>query len=421
MLVARLQMRLQREFGIDVPIKAIYANPTVAGLAEADADASTTQAVSDATAGLGDVPAVPERSATTPPRHVLLTGASGFLGVYLLEALLRRGVRVTCLVRARTDEDALRAMRQRATDAGRAIDWQRVDVARGDLGLPDLGLTAAWRGSLARHVDAIVHCGAWVHHRLGYRTLRATNVVATGALLRLALEARRKTFCLVSTESVGHALQGVSERGDVAADAAAHPPASDMGYVLSKWVAEQWVADAHRRFGLDAIIARPGNITGDTRTGYSNYASNHFWRLVKGCVTMGRYPETPMTVEMTPVDVLAERIAALSTDAAPGLRVANLGNPTRIPWSTLMRQVAEIGGWTIEACPAAEWQRALAAVDETHPLWSLRDLYLGDPSAGHGRDLVEARAPAADVETLNAEPLLALYVRFLQTEGYLPT
>ena len=288
----------------------------------------------------------------------------------------------------------------------------------GDLGAPDLGLSANTSTELARTMDAIIHCGAWVHHLLGYQTLRAANVTATGSLLRLALQERRKSFCLVSTEGVGYALEDMTHLADYVADAAAHPPLTDSGYVLSKWVAEQWVADANRRFGLDAIIVRPGNITGDTSSGYSNYANNHFWNLVKGCIMLGRYPLSPMSVEMTPVDTLAQRIVALATNGEPGLRLANLGNPERLPWPAFMQRLAHLGGWTIEGCTAAEWRQALRHLDAANPLYLLRDLYLKEPSD----EAPEPHSPSAGVAATDAyDSLMALYVGYLRAQGFLPT
>lgn len=39
-----------------------------------------------------------------------------------------------------------------------------------------------------------------------------------------------------------------------------NPPVVDSGYLLTKWVGEQLVAQCAARYGLPAVIARPGNI-----------------------------------------------------------------------------------------------------------------------------------------------------------------
>jgi thioester reductase-like protein len=118
--------------------------------------------------------------------------------------------------------------------------------------------------------------------------MKDANVGSTEALLRVALTHRQKPFCFVSTLSVGEMLAGAVRVDARVIDAR---PMLDNGYLLTKWVSEQRVAECARRFGLPTVIARPGNIIGDSRTGFSNFAHNHFclfclsrWYAGLGCV-----------------------------------------------------------------------------------------------------------------------------------------
>jgi thioester reductase-like protein len=77
---------------------------------------------------------------------------------------------------------------------------------------------------------------------------------------------------------------------------------------------------------LPTAIARPGNITGDNSTGFSNFAHHHFWLFNKSCPQLGVYPETAQDVEMTPVDLLADAVIALALHPRAGFHVANLRN-----------------------------------------------------------------------------------------------
>ncbi|MDW2611950.1 SDR family oxidoreductase, partial [Escherichia coli] len=75
------------------------------------------------------------------PGLTLLTGATGFLGIYLLRSLLLAGTQsVLCMVRARTHEHALARLRENAMRYGIAdeIDFSRVEVCLGDVGLRNL-------------------------------------------------------------------------------------------------------------------------------------------------------------------------------------------------------------------------------------------------------------------------------------------
>jgi thioester reductase-like protein len=275
-----------------------------------------------------------------PLRSVLLTGASGFLGIFLLAELTRRVEVVHCLELAADEAQGREAIRRQARAARLEIELGRVRVLRGDLAKPALRLPADKRSRLAGDVDAILHCGAFVHHLHSYHTMKAANVDGTAELPRLALEGTRKPFCYVSTLSVATWLSGE----DVAHESiVTGTPRVDNGYVLTKWVSEHLVARCSARYGLPAVIARPGNITGASDTGYSNYADNHFWLFVRGCLQLGAFPDMPPRVEMMPVDVVARAIVALALAPRERLLVANLCNPRQLSERDFFAQLAHNG------------------------------------------------------------------------------
>ncbi len=267
-------------------------HPPAAAAAQVDADLALPVAprVTDVGAAIGTV---------------LLTGATGFLGAHLVEALRGRGLRVVCLVRS--PDSASAAARLAAALAARAIpiavDGDRVRVVVADLAAPELGLTATARAGLAASVDAIVHAGATVSWLASYPALRAPNVLGTVALLALAAR-RGLPFHHVSTIST------VPVDGDE--DSALTLAAAHLGtpYALSKWVAEQHVRRAGAA-GLPVAIYRPAMIAGHTRRGVGN-PDDFLSRYLAGMLELGRYLDRDdAIVDMTPVDFVAEAIAAL--------------------------------------------------------------------------------------------------------------
>ena len=426
LLAARLQTMLRQQLDLDISTTALYAEPTIAGIAGGGPDSAISQAVAAAQSAITlDGPVAPKVASDSPP-SVLHTGATGFLGSYLLGSLLDRASRVTCIVRGTSRDEAQASLARHAREAGLDIDFSRVDVVLGDLAAPGLGLSAEDSRRLADTIDVIVHCGAWVHHLYSYATLRSSNVDATVDLVRLALGgARRASMCFVSTESVAEALDGITSVAEEVLDPQAFPPISDSGYLLTKWVAEQLVAGAVRDHGLDAIIARPGNITGDTRTGFSNYGSNHFWLFTKACVQLGAVPRLNSIVETTPVDVLADAIATLSLEHTPGLRVANLSNPVSVSWVDWLTTVTDLTDTPLVVEDPATWQGRLADITEENALWSLRSLYSGDLGGEFVPvDRKRTQAELADLGSPTASDphaLAALYVPYLIEEGFLPS
>ncbi|MBM3273636.1 MAG: SDR family oxidoreductase [Candidatus Sericytochromatia bacterium] len=200
-------------------------------------------------------------------------------------------------------------------------------------------------------------------------------------------------------------------------------PPVDNGYILTKWAAERLVARVAEHYGIPAIIARPGNITGSTRTGYTNYASNHFWLFNKGCLQLGHFPDVPAVVEMMPVDILARAIAALSLTATDGLFVANLANPARISQHRFFELLAAAGS-TAKPQAVPDWQREVAAVGEDNGLSTIKDFYLGELAA-EDPDIVQA-ATLARLGDLgvpfeaDCAGLVPTYVKYLSAEGFLP-
>lgn len=420
LLAVRMQAAVRKGLGLEFAMGEFYGAPTIEALASGHRISHITQAIADAQAGVVVAQPAARQVELTRPHSVLLTGASGFLGLFLLSELTRQVAAVYCLMRCRDEADGLAILRKQAQTAGLDPDLSRVKIIPGDLAAPGLGLAAGVGQRLATEVEAILHCGAFVHHLHSYPTMKAANVDSTAALLELALTQRQKPFCFVSTLSVASALEGVTSAAEAILP---NPPAVDNGYLLTKWVGEQLVAQCATRYGLPAVIARPGNITGFSTTGFSNYDHNHFWLFNQGCLQLGAYPELADPVEMTPVDVLARAIAALALAPRPELLVANLSNPQTLSQRAFFQCLADCG------CPATgeppvEWQRRLATIDEHNGVSQIKDFYTGDLSGAalpveHSVTLAVLAGLGVDYATDYAT-LLPTYVAYLRRAGFLP-
>ena len=420
LLAVRMQVEVQKQLGLQFTMADFYGAPTLAALASRQSMDYIQMAIRDSQAPMPVLEPATDL-AHLPPQCVLLTGASGFLGIYLLAELLAKTRQVVCLQRCHDESHGLTLLRQQADKAGLTLEWERVRIVRGDLAEPDLGLTPAIRQQLAGELDAIVHCGAFVHHLHNYQTMKAANVDSTISLLQLALESRRKSFCFVSTLSLASILAGVNAAPEAIVE---NLPQVDSGYLLTKWTAEQWVARFARDYGLNAVIARPGNITGSSDSGFSNYEHNHFWLFNQGCLQLGAFPQIQAEVEMTPVDRLAFAITALALALAPrqGLAVRNLSNPQSMSQSEFFGALSTLG-FDIHGEEAKRWQLRLNDLDEQNGLSQIKEFYTGEldgPSFP-----IEQRETLAELARLDASlavdygRLLPLYVAYLRQVGFL--
>jgi thioester reductase-like protein len=295
-----------------------------------------------------------------PKGVVLLTGATGFLGVYLLRDLLARTkAHVVCLVRAGSPDEArsrVEANLRRYEITLGVEQWRRVEAVPGDLAEPQLGLTVPHYAQLAARVDAVFHAAAVVNFYQTYRQVRGTNVGGAREILRFTVQTRVKELHFVSTTGVFDSDAG---RGVVVleADAPAHCHGSVMGYTQSKWVAEQLMLTARAR-GVPVSVYRTPFIMGDSRSGLVD-EDNLVVKMLLGSIQGGAWPDEPTDVEMVPVDALSRAIAHLAEQPANRGRTFHITSPNPLRWADL-GIAAEAYGYPLELVPYGEWKRRLA-------------------------------------------------------------
>ncbi len=429
-----LVFKLHAATGVELPLAAVFATPTIAGLA---------RAIDDLRAGLAEVgpdlealvhlpedidprfaaPAVTPRDA---PLSVLITGATGFLGAYLArEVLDRTSAELLCLVRAENDVDALRRVRANLDTYGlwRATDEARLVPVRGDLALPLLGLTREDFDVLARRADVIFHNGGQVNFLAPYAHLEAANVGGTREVLRLACTHRVKPVHLVSTLGVYltefHLDTTVRE-----SDPPPRAQGQHGGYNQSKWVGEQLALVARSR-GLPVAIYRPARITGDSRTGVSNLG-DYFNAWIKGCAQLGQAPYLPdESFDMAPVDYVGRAIVRLALGAGDANGQFHFYNARRLPIPQAIEAMRACGV-TIEEVPYAQWRQALiaaVAVARDNALAPFAGLFPVVPDPREPRFDCSISQQAVAASGLACPPadkaLFTTYLRFLQARGFL--
>jgi thioester reductase-like protein len=248
--------------------------------------------------------------------HVLLTGATGFLGPFLLRSLLdQTDAAYTVLVRA-TDPSAARERLKAELKAAGLYDLRtaeildaRVRVISGDLASPRLGLSERVWLRLMETIDTIVHNAAWVDYLLDYDTLRPANVEGTRELLRLARASRQKQFHFVSSTTI---FGWTGKRNLLEQDSNPEMSGLDFGYAQTKWVSEQLILQA-RRQGIDARIYRSAFLTAST-AGFG-HSTDIVARLLSFMIKYGVAPNADIQLSFMPVDIAAHNITAVMTSS----------------------------------------------------------------------------------------------------------
>lgn len=387
MLAVQLMFMVRKTFGVEIPLRLLFERPTLeaqARLLDGDPSLLDDKIVSpicwelEAKLDPDITPGPIVMPITTPVESVLLTGATGFLGVFLLRDLIREtDAYIYCLVRTDPVQDP-------ATRLGQALErYQLTDIARnpriiplrGNLSQPLLGLSADRFEHLSGEIDAIYHNGAAVDFTASYETHKPPNVIGTCEVLRLACGGKPKVLHYVSTVSIFGEYSPSQLTGFAEED---FPPGNEKltgGYAQSKWVAEAMVRVAAGR-GLPVTIHRPSNIFGDSSTGVWN-TGDFYCRMIKGYVELGMAPDIDAPLDLVPVDYVSKAIVFLS--GRPDLlgKTFHLTASKPIHSNTLVNIIREFG-YPIQRVPVKPWIHDVTArvtAQSDHVLYPLLPLF----------------------------------------------
>jgi fatty acid CoA ligase FadD9 len=274
------------------------------------------------------------------PRHMLLTGATGFLGVHLLVELLSATAAVVhCLVRtkraAATPSGALGRLATAVQEFGlppadaaafdAAVAAGRVVPVLGDLALPHFGLDRDKWAALRCSVDGVIHNGALVNWLCDYKTARGPNVLGTQTVLELcaagpgpaALPLHLHFISTISTAADGgKALEkhGGSSGGLTAASLDGWLRRG-AGYVASKHVAEAVARRVCAQRRVPLCVYRPGMVSLHSASGRAN-PTDYVTRVLAAMVQLRATVASPERIDVTAVDYVARAVVALALQPA---------------------------------------------------------------------------------------------------------
>lgn len=265
-MAQQLLLNIRRDFGTDITIGVLYANPTLRGLStqvdrlhsgqavavDEAAEAAYAKSFDELVHTLDAKYQSADPDALSPSTGVtfFLTGATGFLGAYLVKEIMdRQNTKLIAHIRGAKD---LNSAKDRLTRSLKGYGlWQdswaeRITPVLGDLSKPRLGLDdASWK-HVAETADAFVHNGAQVHWIARYEQMMRINVLSTIDAMKLCNEGKPKLFSFVSSTSTldtAHYFnlsdeQTATGRGAVleADDMQGSRVGLSTGYGQTKWV-----------------------------------------------------------------------------------------------------------------------------------------------------------------------------------------
>ena len=370
------------------------------------------------------------RAATHTSRHtVILTGSTGSLGTYLLDALLRNTdiEKIYCL--NRSDDAATRQLEsfskyglETKVSSDRRCEWMKCDLSK-----LNLGLAGQTYFDLLQETTHVLHNAWTVDFNLPLSSFEDSSLQGVRQLAHFAQQSTHGAhFVFLSSISVGlnwpakHAGSAIPERILNDLESPEH-----MGYAESKFVAEHVLEKASKTTGLKTTICRIGQIAGPVLREEGVWAKHEWFpSLITTSMNTGFVPEDlgPMDVlQWIPVDLCAQIIIELlindqdeytqnghahvssmaneqdtsqphatneprrestqqqltvpngsvehehplSTGIHPGAAVINVLNPQKSRWSSLLPEVMGCFGTEARIATFTEWVGKLKTCEET--------------------------------------------------------
>jgi len=266
------------------------------------------------------VPSAPADLQSWAGRSVLVTGAGGFIGSHLAEALVRAGASVRAFVRytSRGDHGWLEAADPEVV--------AELEIFRGDLANPE-AVAGATEGQ-----EVVLHLGALIPIPYSYRHPRefvTANVEGTLNVLEAARRVEVERLVATSTSEV----YGTAQRVPIDEDHPLHPQSP---YAATKVGADQIALSYQRSFGTPVVIVRPFNTYGPRQSARAVIPTIITQALSRDTIDLGA---TDTTRDFLYVgDTVAGIMRAALADAVEG-EVINLGTGVEVSIAEVVQRV----------------------------------------------------------------------------------
>lgn len=323
---------------------------------------------------------------------LLLTGATGFLGIHILADYLEHDSGTAyCIVRGESQEICEQRMKKLLSfyfgnRYQNLFANHRIVVIQGDLQKSHLDLTEQQYRYLAEKVDMVINAAANVKHYGAYQYFHEANVESVERLIAFCKQANAKLLHIstlsVSGNSFGNHSDGhINETKKQFYENSLYIGQSlDNVYARSKFEAEKAVLEAMDK-GLHANIMRMGNLSNRLRDGVfqMNHESNATLRRIKGILDLGILPEylADTQVEFTPIDEAAKAVMTIARHFSDTHTIFHINNTKTVCFRQLCIYLSMLG-YTIDIVSDSVFADALRQAAEHEETAYLFETFIND-------------------------------------------
>lgn len=274
--------------------------------------------------------------------NILLTGVTGYLGVFLLRDLLQKtDGKIHLIIRGTSDQEAETRLMDKLNyyfDFGLYHQYKdRILIYAGDLAESYFGLGEQRYQSVCDQIDCIIHSAGNVSHFGKYEDSYKGNVETTKALIQFARTGKVKDFNHISTLDIANGtIDHVRTMAFTEYDCDLNQEIVPI-YPKTKLEAEKLLMK-ERGEGLNINIFRLGNVLFDSTTGkfQDNKEQNAVYSVIKAYIKIGYIPEGSGNLIISCVNHMSEAIVTLFNRAALSNEIYHLENSHMVNLSQLL-------------------------------------------------------------------------------------
>jgi len=285
--------------------------------------------------------------------NVFLTGATGFLGIHLLEDILSTSKsKIYCLVRGNNQSHSIKRLVDLYSfyfkkDITSLID-NSIFVLNGSIDKDNLGLSKENLSKIAENTSTHIHCAAIVDHYGDFTKFKDTNIKGTKRVVDFAFKNKKRYIHISSLSVSGNYLvkQDNTNTSFTENDLFIGQHYTENVYVNSKLEAEKIVYDYISK-GLQAKILRLGIVSGRFSDGIfqNNITANALYNRIKSIISISACSKSMLEqhIELTPVDYCTKSILLLSKYDTGDNKTYHLYNKNLYKIKDLINELLKFG------------------------------------------------------------------------------
>ncbi|KAG1143227.1 hypothetical protein G6F37_012501 [Rhizopus arrhizus] len=280
---------------------------------------------------------------------VLLTGATGSLGSFMLRDLLKDATvkKVYCLIRGKEAElhtRLVKAFTSRHLDSS-LLKTERIEVLPMRLTEQYLGLAKERYEQLKEEITIVQHCAWLLDFNMTIDHYDKECIAPFYNLLKFAYrEVNPMHVHFISSVSASAALGSEIEEKPLPFDSHAAMP---MGYAQSKFVCEILLSYLVKEKKFPCYVERVGQVSGDSESGVWNTSEQYPLLFVAGSL-MRKMPKLSTVIDWIPVDYASSAIVGIMLrtahfSASIESSVYHIVNPHHENWTDILNAMKSCG------------------------------------------------------------------------------